>query len=82
MLAELHTLDLFLCILNVSSFIIVFSYWQFSSQHCVYIITLCCCVAFIIINMTISVPCTKIYRKINDMNMKHTVSLNANTIVR
>jgi hypothetical protein len=28
MYAELDTLDLFLCILNVSSFIIVFSYWQ------------------------------------------------------
>jgi hypothetical protein len=35
---------------------------------CIYI-TLCCCVSLIIINMTISISCKKIYGKINDINM-------------
>jgi hypothetical protein len=68
--AELYTLYVFLCILNVSSFIIVFSYWKFSFPPCMYI-TPCCCVSFIIIiiNMTISISCKKIYGKINNMNV-------------
>jgi hypothetical protein len=42
-----YNIYLFICILNVSSFITVrvFSYWQFSSPHCIYI-TLRCCVYY------------------------------------
>jgi hypothetical protein len=68
MYAELHTLDLFLCIWNVSRFIIIFSYWQFSAQPCI-CTALCCCVYFIIINTTISISCKMIYGKISDMDM-------------
>jgi len=69
--AELNTSDFvslyFKCI--ASYYCILFFYWPNFLFNLVYILLYICCVSFIVINMTISISCKKIYGKINDMNM-------------
>ena len=42
---------------------------KFYLFNLIHILLYVCCVPFVVINMTISISCKKIYRKINDMNM-------------